>query len=254
MPVTRSPTPPLALLFAACRIRNLPRAQLQQRASGTLLPSLTSITAVPSLSLLPQPSYGSTLHLPLRDTAEESIVARFESAFQFIEDCRMRGGRCLLHCQRGISRRFHPSHPSTPLKFSFITDCSFRCRIILWFSPSIAAAYLLWFGRASGATLAQALAHVCERRCFARSCRAITRPRHCVWRVTRLLQGLRPAEPGVFSSTAAIRNAGVPSPAYINPAFFHLPSSSIVIAAPWFLLSSHRRAREVARCAVECVQ
>jgi hypothetical protein len=42
----------------------------------------------------------------MRDAADESIVAKFDSAFQFIEDCRAKGGRCLLHCQRGISRRF----------------------------------------------------------------------------------------------------------------------------------------------------
>lgn len=80
------------------------------------IPSLTSVTTTPLLSLSPQPPYASTLHLPLRDTAEESIAARFESAFQFIEDCRSRGGRCLLHCQRGISRRLHPSHSSTAFK------------------------------------------------------------------------------------------------------------------------------------------
>lgn len=95
------------------------------------------ITHVLNCSSEAQEPYGITLHLPMRDAADESIMGHFQTAFQFIEDCRTKGGRCLLHCQRGISR-----------------------------SPSIAAAYLLWSGRASGATLGQALAHVCDRRAF----------------------------------------------------------------------------------------
>jgi hypothetical protein len=63
------------------------------------------LRSLPTSNTSTQPSYGCTLHLPLRDAPDERIIEKFDTAFGFIEDCRARGGRCLLHCQRGISRR-----------------------------------------------------------------------------------------------------------------------------------------------------
>eukprot|EP00957_Ditylum_brightwellii_P156965 11946025-Ditylum_brightwellii.AAC.1 len=43
-------------------------------------------------------------HLELKDDAEDNIQAEFEPCACFIDDAVEAGGRCLVHCQAGISR------------------------------------------------------------------------------------------------------------------------------------------------------
>jgi hypothetical protein len=221
-----------------------------------VLPPAPPFVDSPPLNLPPQAPYGLTLHLPMRDAADESIIGHFERAFQFIEDCRAKGGRCLLHCQRGISRRFVIPRPPHPLRcfLPIFNPPRFPpcCDPSLPFSPSIAAAYLLWSGRTSGATLAQALAHVCERRCPA--CCADLPKFLATSRgfVIHLLQSVRSTELGLFDSAAAIRNAGACDPCrrLSFPSTNRCSLPPFFPAASWHLLNSHRRVRQMAQCVV----
>jgi protein-tyrosine phosphatase len=45
-----------------------------------------------------------SLHIPLVDEHRENILNHMESACTFIEAARECGGKCLVHCRRGISR------------------------------------------------------------------------------------------------------------------------------------------------------
>lgn len=45
-----------------------------------------------------------SFHIPLVDDQHENILDHMEAACNFIEEARTSGGRCLVHCRRGISR------------------------------------------------------------------------------------------------------------------------------------------------------
>ena len=44
------------------------------------------------------------LTIRIDDSESTNITTYFEQTFDFIEECRLQGGKCLLHCQMGISR------------------------------------------------------------------------------------------------------------------------------------------------------
>ena len=50
------------------------------------------------------PGKFSYLRLELRDEMDEDVQAVFEEAFQFIELCKQKDEKILVHCMMGISR------------------------------------------------------------------------------------------------------------------------------------------------------
>eukprot|EP01130_Rhizamoeba_saxonica_P009580 TRINITY_DN3899_c0_g1_i3.p1 TRINITY_DN3899_c0_g1~~TRINITY_DN3899_c0_g1_i3.p1 ORF type:complete len:103 (+),score=12.94 TRINITY_DN3899_c0_g1_i3:3-311(+) len=44
------------------------------------------------------------LQCNLEDTQQESVVDQFEACFELIDQAKLQGKACLVHCQAGISR------------------------------------------------------------------------------------------------------------------------------------------------------
>ncbi|KCV72864.1 hypothetical protein H696_00437 [Fonticula alba] len=94
----------------------------------------TSIAPAESITPPLPPVITSYCHLPIRDNLEEDIMQYFEPAFKYIDACRERSEKVLVHCAAGRSR-----------------------------SPTVVMAYLI---AREGWTLAKAYEHVQNQRPF----------------------------------------------------------------------------------------
>ncbi len=66
---------------------------------------VTHILNVTDNPVLPEAARAfTTLQVQMRDTLKENLLARLQSALEFIHSARLSGGRILVHCFAGVSR------------------------------------------------------------------------------------------------------------------------------------------------------
>ncbi|XP_074406884.1 dual specificity protein phosphatase 22-A-like isoform X2 [Zonotrichia albicollis] len=94
-----------------CQVSILVLLELIPTTSCTtfLVPSESSLSFLSSPRLSPASTWGifvdmTYLCIPASDSSSQNLLQHFKESIQFIHECRLAGGGCLVHCLAGVSR------------------------------------------------------------------------------------------------------------------------------------------------------